>query len=188
MNAKRLFDFGLALLLSVPALILVGLAAIPAWIDCGASPLFVQRRVGRGRRNFSLLKLRTMRISTLHMPSHEVPIGQITSSGRLLRRFKLDELPQIWNVLVGEMSFVGPRPCLPSQVELIEMRARLGVYDLLPGITGPAQVRGIDMSTPEILAQVDAEYCVPWSFSRDLRLIMATATGAGSGDAATRAR
>lgn len=183
---KRAFDLLLALLISVPVFMIVLISAIPAWIECRASPFFVQTRVGRGRRSFAMIKLRTMYPDTAHRASHEISASQITRTGQFFRRTKIDELPQVWNVLCGHMSFVGPRPCLPNQTELIEERASRGVYNLRPGITGPAQVRGIDMSTPRALAVADAEYCGNWSLRQDLRLLIATATGSGQGDAVKR--
>jgi O-antigen biosynthesis protein WbqP len=183
---KRAFDLLLALLLCVPFSLIVLLSAIPAWIECRANPFFVQQRLGRNRKPFAMIKLRTMYPDTAHRASHEVSATQITRTGAFFRRTKIDELPQVWNVLRGDMSFVGPRPCLPNQIELIEERAERGVYALRPGITGPAQVRGLDMSTPRALAIADAEYCGRWSLLADLRLIIATATGGGRGDAVVR--
>lgn len=185
--SKRAFDLALALIALLPAALISAVLAVPIWIETRANPLFVQTRVGRHRRPFQLIKLRTMRPDTQHRASHEIGTSQITGTGRLLRKAKLDELPQIWNVLVGEMSFVGPRPCLPSQHELIAERERLGVHALRPGITGPAQVVGLDMSTPARLAVADAAYLGRWSLARDLQLMLQTAIGGGRGDAADRA-
>jgi O-antigen biosynthesis protein WbqP len=123
-----------------------------------------------------------MYLNTGDAPSHETKASAITPVGHFLRRTKLDELPQLWNILKGEMSFVGPRPCLPSQVELIAARRRRGVYAIRPGITGVAQVAGVDMSDPERLAKLDAVYLAEYSLMTDLRLIMATLFGAGRGD------
>ncbi|QUM71307.1 sugar transferase [Sphingopyxis granuli] len=181
---KRLFDFLLGLALAPIALIVCLIAAVPVAIEAKASPLFFQTRLGRGERPFRLLKLRTMHVSTPSLASHQVGANSILVSGRLLRRLKIDELPQIWNVLNGTMSFVGPRPGLPNQLELTAARRRHGVFDLIPGITGVAQIRGIDMSTPEELAVADKGYAQPWSLMHDLRILWATAIGAGSGDAA----
>ena len=111
---------------------------------------------------------------TPSLPSHEAPANAVTAVGRTLRKFKLDELPQFWNVLRGEMSLVGPRPCLPTQTELIERRRRLGVLAALPGITGMAQIRGIDMSNPQLLAETDAAYLRTASFWLDLRILFGT--------------
>jgi O-antigen biosynthesis protein WbqP len=139
--------------------------------------IFVQRRVGRNGMPFRCYKLRTMYADTPSVPTHEATAAQVTPIGRFLRRWKLDELPQLWNVLKGEMSLVGPRPCLPEQVELVEERRRLGVMALRPGITGLAQARGIDMSDPVRLAAVDAEYLENRSFGLDLAILLRTVFG-----------
>lgn len=141
-----------------------------------------QTRIGRDEEPFTCLKLRTMHVETRVAPSHETPASAVTPIGRWLRRLKLDELPQLWNIIRGEMSFVGPRPCLPSQVELIQARRERGLYALRPGITGVAQVAGIDMSDPQRLAEADAAYLERVSILEDLRLILATLIGAGRGD------
>lgn len=183
---KRVFDLVLALMLLVPAIAICLVAAIIIWVGEGSRPLFRQTRLGRGQRPFTLLKLRTMHPSTRHAASHEIGDGQITRFGRFLRRTKVDELPQILNVLLGDMSFVGPRPCLPSQLELIRERALRDVFSLRPGITGVAQIQGLDMSQPRELAIADARYLRPWRLSRDLTCLVATVSGKGSGDAAAR--
>ncbi|MGB3389413.1 MAG: sugar transferase [Pseudaminobacter sp.] len=144
--------------------------------------IFCQTRVGLHERPFTCLKLRTMYADTRDAPSHETQASAITPIGHFLRRTKLDELPQLWNILVGEMSFVGPRPCLPTQTELIIARRKRGLYSIRPGITGVAQVAGVDMSDPERLAQLDAAYLEDISLRTDLRLIAATVFGAGRGD------
>jgi O-antigen biosynthesis protein WbqP len=116
---------------------------------------------------------------TESVPTHEVSAVRVTPVGRFLRRTKLDELPQLWNVLKGEMSLVGPRPCMPTQATLVEARRRRGVAALRPGITGLAQVRGIDMADPEALAAIDAEYLAAASLALDLRILLGTFLGAG---------
>lgn len=184
---KRLFDLVLGLALTPFALLACLLVALPIAWECRASPLFFQTRVGRDERPFRLLKLRTMHVSTPSVASHHVGADTILATGRILRRLKIDELPQVWNVLNGTMSFVGPRPGLPNQLDLLEARRKQGVFALVPGITGVAQIAGIDMSTPEKLAVADKAYAGPWSLARDLRILWATATGAGSGDAAASA-
>lgn len=144
--------------------------------------IFRQARVGRDQRPFTCLKLRTMHRDTRSAASHEVACSAITPVGRRLRGTKLDELPQLWNVLRGEMSFVGPRPCLPIQTELIHARQRLGVYRVRPGITGPAQILGIDMSEPQRLAQADTRWLSDPSVRSYLKTILLTGLGGGSGD------
>lgn len=181
---KRIFDLVLVLILAVPAVAACVVAAAVIWFDDRANPLFVQTRLGRDGRPFRLVKLRTMRMGTGDRPSHEAGRQHITRMGGLMRRTKLDELPQLWNVLRGEMSFVGPRPGLPSQIELADCRRQHGVDRLLPGITGVAQVAGLDMSTPARLAEKDATYIGPWSLRRDLALLVQTGLGGGRGDAA----
>lgn len=184
MVSKRFFDLALALTLCVPALLICLVCTPFIYFETRAHPLFRQTRVGRNSRHFGIVKLRTMRSDTANVASHEVASSQITRVGLLLRRFKFDELPQIWNVLAGTMSFVGPRPCLPSQTELIEERSRRGVSALIPGITGPGQVAGLDMSDPSGLATADAHYIGSWSLRRDLAILYRTVIGGGRGDAA----
>ncbi len=181
---KRFADVVVALVLALPALAICLAVAPFIWLDSGASPVFAQWRVGRGQKPFRILKLRTMYANTANLASHEVGRDRITGLGARLRRLKFDELPQIWNVLAGDMSFIGPRPCLPSQTELIRERETRGVFTLRPGITGPAQIAGIDMSAPRELAEVDAAYCGAWSLRRDVQILLKTALGGGRGDAA----
>jgi O-antigen biosynthesis protein WbqP len=156
------------------------LAAVLAIRVTSAGPgVFSQERVGRNGARFRCRKLRTMFAGTESVPTHEVSASRVTPVGRFLRCTKLDELPQLWNVLKGEMSLVGPRPCLPSQTALVEARRREGVAALRPGITGLAQVRGIDMADPEALAAIDAEYLAAASLALDLRILLGTFLGAG---------
>lgn len=141
--------------------------------------------MGRNLRIFKLYKLRTMTVMTENLPSHQAGTANVTRIGRFLRRTKLDELPQLINIFRGEMSFVGPRPCLPIQKELIEERRARNVYKIRPGITGPAQLAGINMSTPHALAEADAEYMNTRNVASDLALMIRTALGRGGGDAAS---
>lgn len=145
--------------------------------------IFSQERIGRGGRVFVCHKLRTMHQGAPNVPTHMASAAQVTPLGSLLRKTKLDELPQLWNVLRGEMSFVGPRPCLPSQATLIEERQKRGIFTIRPGITGLAQINSIDMSDPVKLAKVDAEYVRTRSFVLDMEILFKTVFGrAGSGD------
>lgn len=166
------------LLVLWPVLLLV---CVAGWFDTRA-PIFAQERVGRYQRPFILLKFRTMRLGTAHVPSHLASSASITRLGALLRRTKLDELPQLWNVLLGQMSLVGPRPGLYNHHELTEARAAYGVYNARPGITGLAQLSGIDMSTPELLAQTDAHMLRELNLSNYLKFILLTIVGKGFGD------
>ena len=177
----RIFDilfsfFGLLFLLP-----LLGLLWAIAWFD-NRSPLFRQQRVGRNQVPFVLVKFRTMRPDTASVATHLADASAITPFGRFLRRTKLDELPQLWNVLWGDMSLVGPRPCLLNQQELIAQRAALGVFAARPGITGLAQVQGTDMSTPELLAKTDAQMLASLGLVDYFRYIVLTVLGRGSGD------
>lgn len=182
--AKRVLDIALALALLPFALPLLAVAALAVRLDSPGPAFFRQERVGRGRQPFMLVKIRTMEVGTPHLASHEVGQARVTRVGAFLRRTKIDELPQVFAVLAGNMSFVGPRPCLANQHELVEERDRRGVYTVLPGITGPAQVAGVDMSTPVELAEIDARYVRERTLLGDLGLIVRTALGGGSGDAA----
>ena len=146
------------------------------------SPFFHQIRVGRYRQPFTLVKFRTMRLDTPSVATHLADAATITRLGRILRRTKLDELPQLWNVIKGEMSLVGPRPCLPQQVELINARAARRVFDQRPGITGLAQVHGMDMSDAQKLAEWDARMLASFSLAAYFRYIAQTVIGAGRGD------
>jgi lipopolysaccharide/colanic/teichoic acid biosynthesis glycosyltransferase len=177
----RIFDFMLSLFgLIICGPVLLVIYVIGLW-DTG-SPIFRQERVGRDQKPFTLVKFRTMRLDTAYVASHLADASSITYFGAFLRRTKLDELPQLWNVLRGEMSLVGPRPCLYNQTELISERASRSVFISRPGITGLAQVNNIDMSTPTLLAEMDArmlEALTPVSY---FKYIFMTVGGRGAGD------
>lgn len=166
------------LLVSLPvfaALCVVG------YLDTGA-PLFRQVRVGRREKPFVLVKFRTMAIGTASVATHLAEASAVTPLGHFLRRTKLDELPQLWNVLKGDMSLVGPRPCLPEQEELIRCRKELDVFLWRPGVTGLAQISGVDMSTPQLLAETDCRMLKTLSVLNYFRFIMMTVLGKGAGD------
>jgi O-antigen biosynthesis protein WbqP len=154
---------------------------ILGWLDTG-SPLFRQERVGRHQKPFTLVKFRTMRPDTASVATHLADASAVTQLGQFLRRSKLDELPQLWNVLKGEMSLVGPRPCLFSQTELIDERESRGVFNARPGITGLAQINGIDMSTPRPLAETDALMLKEMDLRAYFTFILKTVTGSSGGD------
>jgi lipopolysaccharide/colanic/teichoic acid biosynthesis glycosyltransferase/uncharacterized protein YbjT (DUF2867 family) len=179
---KRAMDLGFV---AVVVLLLWWLLAIVWLLVRLTSPgpgLFLQTRVGKEQRPFTCVKFRTMRLGTAQAGSHHISAVQVTALGRLLRRFKVDELPQAINLIRGEMSLVGPRPCLPSQAELIREREARGVFSITPGITGWAQMQDIDMSEPARLARADAEYIVRRSALLDLRIVLQTLLGRGMGD------
>ena len=144
--------------------------------------VFAQARIGKDGRPFTSYKFRTMKLGTPQAGTHEISASAVTPVGRFLRRTKLDELPQVVNILRNEMSLIGPRPCLPGQTELIEARRRLGVLDVKPGISGLAQVNDIDMSTPWRLASWDARYIALRTLPLDARIAVMTVLGRGQGD------
>jgi O-antigen biosynthesis protein WbqP len=177
----RILDFLMAfvgLIVTFPILIIV---TIIGYFDTG-SPIFIQQRVGKNKNPFNLIKFRTMSKDTKSVASHLASTSSITKLGRYLRKSKIDELPQLINVLKGEMSFVGPRPNLYNQKELIRERDSRGVYDVLPGITGLAQVNTIDMSTPQLLAETDHKMIASLTVKNYFRYIMLTIVGSGFGD------
>jgi len=177
----RIFDIffsAVGLIVAGPLLVILMTAGL---LDTG-SPLFRQMRVGRNKKPFPLVKFRTMKPDTMHVATHLADASAVTAFGKFLRQTKLDELPQLWNVLKGEMSLVGPRPCLLNQQELIDARERLGVFAARPGITGLAQVNEIDMSTPQLLAETDARMLSSLCIKDYFRYILITVAGKGSGD------
>lgn len=177
----RVFDFLFALLgltFGLPVLLIL---LFVGFFDTG-SPIFRQERVGRNKAAFTLVKFRTMTKETVSVASHLASASSITPFGRFLRRTKLDELPQLWNVLKGEMSLVGPRPCLFNQEELIQEREIRGVLAARPGITGLAQVNDIDMSTPKLLAETDQKMLESLTVPAYFKYILMTVSGKGSGD------
>ncbi|PSW19505.1 sugar transferase [Photobacterium sanctipauli] len=181
----RVLDVFLALVgicLTIP---FWGLIYLVGLYDTG-SPVFAQKRVGKYRKPFTLYKFRTMPVATESVATHLVDASSVTKLGNFLRKTKLDELPQLINVLKGEMSFVGPRPCLFNQTELIEERQKRGVMDVLPGITGLAQINGVDMSTPTKLAELDKEMIDTFTLSAYFSYILQTAIGKGAGDRVKR--
>ena len=177
----RFFDFTFALLgliFAFPVLLAIYVLGL---FDTG-SLLFRQERVGRHQKPFVLVKFRTMKIDTASVASHLASSASITRMGAFLRKTKLDELPQLWNVLKGEMSLVGPRPGLFSQQELTTERAQRGVFDVRPGITGLAQVSDIDMSTPKLLAETDQRMIRELTLAHYFKYILMTVLGKGAGD------
>jgi len=177
----RFFDlifsfFGLIFLL--PLLLFI---IILCFIDT-RSPIFKQKRLGKNKKIFNLIKFRSMNIKTKSIATHLVDENLVTSLGRFLRKTKLDELPQLWNVLVGNMSLVGPRPCLPNQYELILIRENYKIFSVRPGITGLSQIKNIDMSTPELLAKTDSIMINQMSVKKYFKYIVLTIIGKGIGD------
>lgn len=177
----RVFDIVFSLLglvLGFPVLLVLTLVGM---FDTG-SPIFRQVRVGRHQQPFTLVKFRTMKVDTASVATHLASSASITRFGHFLRKTKLDELPQLWNVLKGEMSLVGPRPGLFNQEELTAERAKRGVFDVRPGITGLAQVNEIDMSTPALLAETDQKMIQSLTVADYFKYIFMTVAGKGAGD------
>jgi O-antigen biosynthesis protein WbqP len=177
----RVFDILLSffgLLFGAPILLAIYIIGL---FDTGA-PIFRQARVGRQQKPVIVVKFRSMRPNTASVASHLADASAITPLGSFLRRTKLDELPQLWNVLKGDMSLVGPRPCLFNQTELINERVAHGVFDARPGVTGLAQVSNIDMSTPKLLAETDASMLRNLTLKMYFKYIFMTLVGRGAGD------
>jgi O-antigen biosynthesis protein WbqP len=172
-----LFSFFGILLLS-PVLVLL---IFIGFIETG-SPIFRQERVGKRKKPFNLVKFRSMHVNTPSLATHLASASSVTPFGRFLRKSKLDELPQLWNVFVGDMSLVGPRPNLFNQEELINERDSRGVYSVRPGITGLAQINKIDMSTPQLLAETDSKMLKELNLLGYFKYILLTVFGKGFGD------
>ncbi len=177
----RLFDFIFSFL-GILFLLPIGLILFIIGLFDTGDPIFIQERVGRNKKPFKLFKFRTMELNTKSVASHLASKSSITKFGSLLRKTKLDELPQLINVLMGDMSLVGPRPNLFNQLALIEERDKQGVYQYLPGITGLAQINEIDMSTPKELALKDAEMLKSLTLGSYFKYIFVTLAGKGQGD------
>ncbi len=176
-HVKRILDFALSLLaiIALSPLLLVISAAVA--LTSRGPVLFCQKRVGRGKRLFTIYKFRTMRVDApKDAPTHLLkdPAAYITPVGRLLRASSLDELPQLVNILKGEMSVVGPRPALWNQDDLIAARDAVGANDVRPGLTGWAQINGRDELPIPVKARLDGEYVRKMSFLFDARCVLGT--------------
>lgn len=173
---KRVFDFAVAAVLLIPLFPVLALCACAVRLSSPGPVLFKSRRLGRENSEFAMLKFRTMREGTPELATHLLSEPQkfLTPVGSFLRRTSLDELPQLWNVLRGEMSLVGPRPALFNQLDLAALRQQSGVDALRPGITGWAQVRGRDNLAVEEKAALDAAYYQNRSFLLDLEILILT--------------
>ena len=177
----RIFDFIFSLLGILFLFPIFIVLIIVGFFDTG-SPIFAQERVGKHKKPFKLYKFRSMHVNTKSVATHLANSSSVTKYGTFLRKSKLDELPQLFNVLLGDMSLVGPRPNLFNQEELILEREKRGVYNVVPGITGEAQINKIDMSTPELLAETDAIMTKNLTFQKYIYYIVVTVLGKGSGD------
>ena len=174
---KRLIDIilsSLGLIILSPLFLIL---AIAIKVDSKGPILFKQKRIGKNKSDFHILKFRTMRIDApKDVPTHllENPEEYITKVGRFLRKTSLDELPQLWNILVGHMSIIGPRPALWNQYDLIAERDKYGANDIRPGLTGWAQINGRDKLSIEAKAKLDGEYVQKMSFLFDAKCFFGT--------------
>lgn len=177
----RIIDFIIAsfgLIVALPLMVFIFFALLISKIN----PIFKQKRLGKEKKQFVLYKFRSMKINTKSQATHLVSSSQITTIGNILRKSKLDELPQLWNVIKGEMSLVGPRPCLPDQNELILLRIKYNVFSVRPGITGLSQINSVDMSAPDKLVKSDVKMIQTFSLLKYFYYIFMTVVGKGSGD------
>lgn len=174
---KRLIDIILSFLGICVLILPMLLLALIIKIDSKGPVFFKQKRVGIHKKHFKILKFRTMRVDTPHdAPTHELndPKRWITRVGGFLRKTSLDELPQLFNIFVGHMSIIGPRPALWNQFDLIEERDKYGANDVRPGLTGWAQINGRDELEIEVKARLDGEYIEKMGFFFDIRCFMGT--------------
>ncbi len=173
---KRAFDFTVSLLLIIILLPVFLLVSLVVLIDAGAPVIFRQYRVGKDNKLFYIYKFRTMRKNTRNAATAELTDSDkfITKSGRILRKTSLDELPQLVNVLLGDMSFVGPRPLIPEEKEIRALRKEYNVYSVKPGITGLAQDNGRDNLSIEEKALFDKEYVDKQSIGLDIKILFKT--------------
>ena len=173
---KRIFDFTVSLLLIIALIPVFLLIALVVLIDSGYPVIFKQYRVGKDNKLFYIYKFRTMKVNTRNTATEDLKEANsvITKSGRILRKTSLDELPQLFNVLTGKMSFVGPRPLIPEEKEIRQIRKELGVYSVRPGITGLAQVNGRDMLSAKEKALFDKEYVEKQSLLFDIKIMFKT--------------
>lgn len=173
---KRIFDFIMSLIATIVFSPIILIVAILVKITSKGPILFKQRRIGKDNIEFNIYKFRTMRIDTPDVATHllENPDVFITPIGKFLRKTSLDELPQLFNILKGEMSIVGPRPALYNQYDLIELRTVVEVHKLMPGLTGWAQINGRDEIPLEQKVELDKEYISKRGFLFDIKIIVLT--------------
>ncbi|WP_429342319.1 sugar transferase [Paraburkholderia sp. GAS42] len=173
---KRIFDFSLALIASAILLLPILIVALMVRMTSRGPVLYWSDRVGRENRIFRMPKFRSMLVNTPAVATHLLADANsfLTPIGSMLRKSSLDELPQLWSILSGDMSFVGPRPALFNQDDLIELRTERGVHHLRPGLTGWAQVNGRDELPIPVKVNFDAEYMQKQSFAFDLKILVLT--------------
>ncbi|WP_150613456.1 sugar transferase [Pandoraea terrigena] len=173
---KRAFDFFVALLAGLVLLVPIAIVAVMVRATSRGPALYWSDRVGRDNRIFRMPKFRSMRVDTPAVATHLLadPASCLTPIGGMLRRTSLDELPQIWSIVCGDMSLVGPRPALFNQDDLIELRTRYGVHELRPGLTGWAQINGRDELPIPVKVEFDVQYLKRRSFLFDIKILVAT--------------
>ena len=179
---RRTIDLGAALVIAVFFWWALALVWIAIRLESAGPGIFAQQRIGRNGAIFTCYKFRTMKLGTVQAATNLVSSQAVTRMGQFLRKSKIDELPQILNIFRNQISLIGPRPCLPVQKELIAARSARAVLALKPGITGLAQVNGIDMSDPQRLAVWDARYAALQCLALDIKILLATVLGKGGGD------
>jgi len=171
---KRFIDvtasLGILLLLSW----LLIIVALIIKLQDGGSVFFIQKRVGKDKQNFNILKFRSMPVNTANVSSDQAHLIKITPFGKFIRRTNMDELPQLFNILKGDMSLIGPRPSLPNQTELIELRSKNGSYICRPGLTGLAQVNSYDYMPVSEKAVFDGQYAAHITFTNDVKIVLKT--------------
>lgn len=174
---KRLFDLALVLVAAVLLLLPITAVAVVVRLTSPGPALYWSDRVGRHNRIFKMPKFRSMRIDTPAVATHLLsnPDQWLTPIGSFLRKSSLDELPQLWSILIGDMSFVGPRPALFNQEDLIALRTQKGIHELVPGLTGWAQINGRDELPIPQKVDLDAEYLRRRSLRFDLKILWMTA-------------
>jgi len=171
---KRVFDLILALLSTLILIPLLVLVSVLIWVSDPGPLLFVQQRVGRHGKTFTFYKFRSMPTETSDMPSDQLGKIRLTWIGRLIRRTNIDELPQLLNIVLGDMSLVGPRPAIPQQDELLELRKKNTALSIRPGLTGLAQVNSYDGMSVEEKARFDGEYARAVTLWHDFSIILRT--------------
>lgn len=169
----RVLDLSIALFLLIVLSPLLLILFLLGWVDT-KSPLFSQTRYGKNKKLITVVKFRSMKINAPNISTELIDSEYITSYGKIIRKAKLDELPQLWSVLRGDMSLVGPRPCLPSQEAVIKERERLGVFNVKPGITGLAQVLEVDMSNPKLVVALDQKMIKHLSIKNYFFILLST--------------
>lgn len=175
---KRFFDFLFSLLALIVLSPVILILSLLVWVSSGSPIIFRQERVGYGNKLFTIYKFRTMKdgmrqTATEDLTEEEIE-NDITFVGKILRKLSLDELPQLYNILKGDMSFVGPRPLIPQEEEIRAMREKYNVYSVRPGITGWAQVNGRDFISDEQKAKLDKEYVENHTIIMDIKIMFKT--------------